>query len=477
MKAINSTTTNRKPLPITILQFGEGNFLRGFADWMIDKINSDGLTAHGVAVVQPIEQGISDLLNQQDGLYHVTLQGIKNGQPVKENRLISCIQTALNPYKEYNAYENLILSPDLKLILSNTTEAGIRYDDQDDLSACPPKTFPAKVTALLYKRFKKFGGNANSGLSIICCELIEDNGSTLRSYVLAHAKRENLGASFIQWITNCCYFYDTLVDRIVPGFPSDSIHEIKEELGYDDNLVVKGEYFHLWAIAGDPQIKELLPFHRAGLNVVFTDNIHPIRTRKVRILNGSHTAMASLALQLNCLSVREAISHPLIRSYIRKMVFGEIIPVIPENQEQLCDYASQILERFYNPYINHYLKDIALNSLSKWETRNYPTVKDYYDKYKKIAPLSAFSLASLLVLYSGKSRISFQPNDAADAVHFIRSTFNPDTPGLWIKNILENRSVWSNDFTSIPGFIEQVGTTAANILTHGPEQELYRIIE
>lgn len=477
MKAINSTTTNRKPLPITILQFGEGNFLRGFADWMIDKINSDGLTAHGVAVVQPIEQGISDLLNQQDGLYHVTLQGIKNGQPVKENRLISCIQTALNPYKEYNAYENLILSPDLKLILSNTTEAGIRYDDQDDLYACPPKTFPAKVTALLYKRFKKFSGSATSGLSIICCELIEDNGSTLRSYVLAHAKRENLGTSFIQWVTNNCFFYDTLVDRIVPGFPSDTISEIKEELGYNDNLVVKGEYFHLWAIAGHPQIKELLPFDRAELNVVFTDNIHPIRTRKVRILNGTHTAITSLAMQMNCFTVREAITHPLIHSYISKLVFGEIIPVIPENQDKLCDYASQILERFYNPFINHYLKDIALNSLSKWETRNYPTVLDYYSKYKKIAVQSAFSLASLLVLYSGKSRISFQPNDAPEAVHFIQDTFNPDNPILWIKNILENRSIWSNDFTQIPGFIELVSKIAANILAFGPEKALYTIIE
>lgn len=282
MKALNATTVEKPVLPVKILQFGEGNFLRAFVDWMIDKANKAGKMNHGVAIVQPIAGGefVRDLFAKQDNLYHVYLEGIKDKLPVKEVSLVKCITGVNNPYADYKTYESLFLSEELEMIVSNTTEAGIRYEEGDDLNAEPPASFPAKMTALLYKRFKKFNGSPSKGLSIICCELIEDNGSTLKQYVLKHAGFHKLGADFENWVNTNCHFYDTLVDRIVPGFPKETINEIKEEIGFDDNLVVKGEYFHVWAIGGDSSIKKLLPLDQAGLNVLFMDDIREFRAKK-----------------------------------------------------------------------------------------------------------------------------------------------------------------------------------------------------
>lgn len=478
MKKLNKSTVEKKELPVKILQFGEGNFLRAFVDWMIDKANDAGVMNHGVVAVQPIPGGefVANLFKEQDSMYHVYLEGIKDKKPVKEVSLVKSINEVLNPYTQYAEYEKIFLSNELEMIISNTTEAGIRYEEGDDLNANPPKSFPAKMTALLYKRFKKFNGNADKGLLIVCCELIEDNGSTLHDYVLKHAKFNKLGDDFITWVNTACHFYDTLVDRIVPGFPKETINEIKEEIGFDDNLVVKGEYFHVWAIGGDSIIKEKLPLDKAGLNVIYMDDIKEFRAKKVRILNGAHTAMVPVALQLGCETVMDAFNTPEVEKYINQMVANEVLAVINEDPEELKAFAAKILERFYNPFLKHYLKDISLNSLSKWETRDYPTVFDNYKKLDKDAKLTIFSFAALLVLYSGKSEIAFTPNDTAEFVEFIQSTFKEYDINGWVKGIISHKDMWKENFNEVPQFADEVANDVKLILNGGMLKALKSII-
>jgi tagaturonate reductase len=334
------------------------------------------------------------------------------------------------------------------------------------------------MAALLYKRFQKFNGAAGKGLLIICCELIENNGSTLREYVIKHAEHNNPDAGFIHWVKTACHFYDTLVDRIVPGFPRETIDEIKSELGFDDNLVVKGEYFHVWAIGGDPVIKEKLPLDKAGLNVLFMDDIRPFRAKKVRILNGAHTAMVQVAMQLGCETVMDAFNNPLVEKYINTMVDSEVLPGIGEDMTELRAFSAKILERFYNPYIKHYLKDISLNSLSKWEARDYPTVCDISRNSGKLAKLTTFSFAALLVLYSGKSEaVNFTPNDTPEFVEFIRKTFDANNIEGWVNGIITNRQIWKENFSSVPGFADAVRAGVELILNQGMKTALEEILK
>ncbi|MCH5689184.1 tagaturonate reductase [Niabella sp. W65] len=420
---------------------------------------------------------VKQIFHKQDNLYHVYLEGIKDKQPVKEVALIKSITDIINPYTEYKKYEELFLNEGLELVFSNTTEAGIRYEEGDDLNAEPPKSFPAKMTALLHKRFLKFNGDAAKGLQIVCCELIEDNGSTLREFVIKHAQANNLGDDFITWVKTANHFYDTLVDRIVPGFPKETINEIKEEIGFDDNLVVKGEYFHVWAIGGDSSIKEKLPLDKAGLNVLFMDDIRPFRAKKVRVLNGAHTAMVPVALQLGCETVMDAFNTPEVEQFINRMVAEEVLPGIGENPEELKAFAAKILERFYNPYLKHYLKDISLNSLSKWETRDFPTVADNYNKLGKQAKLTTFSLAALLVLYSGQSEVSFTPNDTPEFVQFIQSTFNKEDIKGWVNGVINNDKIWTAPLKDLPGFADEVAVAVEAILSKGMKAAVTEVLQ
>lgn len=470
MKKLNKTTVEKPELPVKILQFGEGNFLRAFVDWMIHKANEKGVLNHGVVAVQPIAGGdfVANLFKEQDSLYHVYLEGIKDKQPVKEVTLVKSINEVLNPYSSYAEYEKLFLSEGLEMIVSNTTEAGIRYEEGDDLAALPPKSYPAKMTALLHKRFQKFNGAADKGLLVICCELIEDNGSTLREYVLKHAEYNQLGDEFTNWVKTSIHFYDTLVDRIVPGFPKENIQEIQEEIGFEDNLVVKGEYFHVWAIGGDSIIREKLPLDKAGLNVLFMDDIKEFRAKKVRVLNGSHTAMVPVALQLGCETVMDAFNTPEVEKYINRLVDTEVLPMVPGEKEELKAFAAKILERFYNPFLKHYLKDISLNSISKWEARDYPTVYDNFKKGDKLAKLTLFSFAALLVLYTGQSEAKgFTPNDTKEFLDFIQSSFDKNNIEGWVTGIVENKTIWKEDFTQVAGFTEEVAKDVKLILEKG----------
>ena len=487
MKELNKQTVQKPELPVRILQFGEGNFLRAFVDWMIDKANEAGVMHHGVVIVQPILPedeagrkavlGMIDRIKSQDCLYHVYLEGIENRKAVKDIHLVKSVVDVLNPYVEYEKYEQYFLSPDLQITISNTTEAGIRYEEGDDLTACPPKTYPGKMTALLYKRYKHFNGDPSKGLVIICCELIENNGSTLHEYVIKHARYHRLGEDFINWVEENCQFCDTLVDRIVPGFPKDTIQEIQEEIGYRDKLVVKAEFYHLWAIGGTgyQKVREVFPLEKAGLHVLYMPSIKSFRDKKVRILNGSHTGMVTLGLQLWCQTVMDAFNTPAIEKFVTTMVNEEVLPMIDEPMDDLKTFAAGILERFYNPYIKHMLASICLNSLSKWEVRNFPTVKDNFLKADKVAKYSLFSLASLFVLYSGKSEVDFKVEDTPEYVALIRENWDMNDINGTVEKIVKSQ-IWVEDLTVVLPLIPTVAGYVKDILSEGMAQALHKLV-
>lgn len=478
IKELNKNTVEKKELPIKILQFGTGNFLRAFVDWMIQKSNEQGITNHGIAVVQSTtgSSKLVDTWKQQDYMYHVLLEGVKDRAPVKEVTLVKNIMTVVNAVSEYDQYRELFLSPDLEMIVSNTTEAGIQYIEGDDIFAEPPVSFPAKITSLLYQRYKKYDADNNKGLLIICTELIEDNGQTLKKYVLQHAEHFNLEETFVKWINTACSFYDTLVDRIVSGSPKEDLQKIKEELQFNDNLVVKGEYFHVWAIGGDDKIKNKLPLDKAGLNVLYMDDIKDFRSKKVRILNGAHSAMVPVGLQLGCETVMQAFENKELEQYINKMVEKEVLPVIEGDKVELKEFANKIVERFYNPFLKHYLKDISLNSISKWETRDFPTILDNYQKLGKKAPLVTFSLAALLVLYSGKSEVAFEPKDNPEFVSFIQSTYHKNGIETWVSGIINHKTMWNVDLSSVPFLRDEVTKDVKLIQEEGMQTALSKII-
>jgi tagaturonate reductase len=479
MQPLDSTTVARTARPITVLQFGGGNFLRGFVDWMIQVSNDAGVTDAGVAVIHATDHPdpAFELLRGQDGLFHVYLEGIKDGAPVREICRVECVQAVAGAHTEHDRYRELYLGEELRLIVSNTTEAGIVYVDGDDLSATPPVSFPAKITALLHDRYRHFGGAQDRGLAIVACELIEDNGSTLRDFVLRHAAAADLGADFITWVTEACSFYDTLVDRIVPGFPRDDIDRIQAELGFSDRLVVKGEYFHVWAIGGDERIREVLPLDRAGLNVRFMDDIRPFRAQKVRVLNGAHTALSALGLELGFESVGEAFADAEVRAYLEGLVAEEVLPTIPGDRDELRVFAAGILERFTNPYLHHRLGDIALNAVAKWRTRNLPV---YVDRVRAghTAPLTAFSLAAVLLLQAGVGHATgFTPKDDAETLALLRSTFDAHDVEGWVRGAVSGLDLAAGlSPEEAELLISEVASFAAMIRTIGARPALQAVL-
>ena len=455
-------------LPVKVLQFGEGNFLRAFVDWIFDIANEKGVINTGIAIVKPRAGGntsVINTLNRQDCQYHVCLEGIENGRPKQESRLITCVKEAFTP-ADAEKYKQYILSPDLRFIVSNTTEAGIRYG-QDNVKDLVPATFPGKVTSLLWRRFKHFNADPSKGVIFIPCELIEDNGSTLREIVIRHAKEANFGDDFISWVNDCCVFVDTLVDRIVSGAPANP-EETKAMLKADDNAVVVGELYHLWAIGGNgvEKLRKELPLDKAGLNVKFMPSIKEFRDRKVRILNGSHTGMVALSLLAGCETVKDAFTDKDINAFVCSMVDEEVLPVIDGDPSELKAFADGILERFLNPYIRHQLKSIALNSLSKWETRNYPTLRDYCRKFGQLPKREVFTLAALLALYAPNS--GFCPDDNKEAVNFIQTHWNDTDYEATAKAIISDSGIFQADFeTEVPGLTKAVAADLALIRKDG----------
>jgi tagaturonate reductase len=474
MQPLNSTTVARTPRPVTVLQFGGGNFLRAFVDWMIQVANDAGVMDAGVAVVHATPQAdpAFELLRDQDGLFHVYLEGVRDGEPVVEVTRVECVQAVVAAHGEFDRYRRLYLDPDLRLVVSNTTEAGIVWVEGDDLSATPPASFPAKITALLHDRYRHFGGAPDKGLAVVPCELIEDNGSTLREYVLRHAAAAGLGDDFAAWVRDACSFHDTLVDRIVPGFPRDDIDRIQADLGFADRLVVKGEYFHVWAIGGDERLREQLPLDRAGLDVRFMADIRPFRAQKVRVLNGAHTALSAVGLQLGSTSVREAFADDDVRTYVERLVAEEVLPTIDGDRGELRAFAAGILERFTNPFLHHRLADIALNAVAKWRTRNLPVLVDR-SRAGAAAPLTTFSLAAVLLLQSGAAAVEgFTPADDADTLRLLGEGPGDDVVG-WVRTAVDRLDLAAGlDDDAAQALVRDVAAAVTAIRTDGARSAL-----
>lgn len=477
MKTLENSSVSRQARPVKMLQFGEGNFLRAFADWMIDIANERGVTDFNVAVVKP-RKGTNQMietLRKQDGLYNVVLEGVEAGQPKREVRLVSSVAEVFTP-DDTAIFEKYIFSPDLRFVISNTTEAGIRYVE-DDVKAAIPESFPGKVVNLLWRRYKHFNGDPSKGLFFICCELIEDNGSKLREIVLRHAAEAGLPEEFINWVKENCIFVDTLVDRIVAGKP-ENIDELKEEIGYDDNAIVKGELYHLWAIGGDGAVllREELPLDKAGLHVLFMPSIKDFRDRKVRILNGSHTGMVAIGLLAGCDTVADAYNDPDIHAFLHGMMDKEVLPAIDGDRKELKEFSDGILERFLNPYIRHHLASIALNSLSKWEARNFDTAKDNWQKLGRMPEFEIFTFASLLALYAPES--GFTPNDNAEHVALIQSAWNDADLEATVRKIVEPGQIFQADFeAAVPGFSAKTAEYVEDIRRNGIKNALKNFLK
>jgi len=443
--------------PVKVLQFGEGNFLRAFVDWMIDILNEKGDFNGDVQVVQPINKGMGQMINEQDGLYHLVLNGIKNGKATSETRLITCVKGVINPYQDFKAYLQLAENPDLRFIFSNTTEAGIAFDGGDTDPNSLPDSFPGKVTVLLYHRFKFFNGADDKGLIIVPCELIDKNGQKLRETILQYIDLWNLPKEFKTWVTEHNTFCNTLVDRIVPGFPKETIKEIQEKIGYEDNLVVTAEPFHLWVIEGPDSVSKVFPADKAGLDVKFVKDQSPYRTRKVRILNGAHTALVPVAYLHGLRTVRESVENSFAGEFIRQAIYHEIIPTLDLPKEELDQFANDVMERFQNPFIKHELSSIALNSISKYKVRVLPSVLEFVKRKKTVPTRLTFSLACLIQFYKGEWKGEKTPvSDSEDILDFFKNTWSSGDIAQIVSKTLSNQSFWDTDLTKVPDFSEQV---------------------
>lgn len=447
LKQLDNTFRKLPQYPTKVIQFGEGNFLRAFIDWQIQQMNKQGLFQGGIAVVQPIGKGMTKVLDEQDDLYTTLLEGKLNGQKVQDHEIIESINETIRPYEDYQSYLDLAKNNDIQFIFSNTTEAGIAFDENDNLTDQPQNSYPGKLTALLYERFKL----GKKGFQIIPCELINHNGNTLKEIVLKYAQLWNLGQDFVDWINQENDFYATLVDRIVPGYPKERAADLEKEWNYHDRLIVKAEPFLIFVIEGDKKLEKLLPLKEAGLNVVVTDDMQPYRNRKVSLLNGPHTTMSPITRLAGIETVGQVMKDPDFYKFINDEMYQEIIPTVALPEQELNDYAEGVKERFENPYVNHELSSIALNSISKFQARLLPTFKRYFAKEKKLPLRITLALASYLKIYAGKA--DFTPEDTPEVLAEFKELRQKDN---YVQAALADEKLWGEDLTQFSGLIDLV---------------------
>lgn len=460
MKKITDIQIEKKVLPTKVIQFGEGNFLRAFIDWQIQQMNNQNLFNGGVTIVQPIEHGMTKNLDAQNNIYTVVLEGLLEGKKVQSDEIITAINGTVNPYEDFDSYLALAEEDSIEVIFSNTTEAGISFDETDKLDDRPAKSYPAKLTQLLHRRF----GRCKKGFHIIPCELINHNGDKLKEIILQYADLWNLAADFKKWIEEENHFYSTLVDRIVPGFPHDNKEEVFERIGYEDNLLVKAEAFLLFVIEGNKELEKVLPFEGAGLNVIITDNMQPYRERKVRLLNGPHTTMTPIGLLAGIETVGEIMSDPDFSKFIHDEMYEEISPMIDLPKDELASYSEAIKERFANPFVRHELTSIALNSISKYKTRLLPGVLQNIERTNKVPRRMALALAALLVIYGDFANVTVEPVDTDDVVKKFQELKKSDD---YVNAVLSNQDFWGEDLTKYPELVKEVKTDVEQLLTKG----------
>lgn len=487
MNILNKTISKAKERPVKVLQYGEGNFLRGFVDYMIDVANEKEVFDGSVVIVKPIAFGNLDMFHEQECQYTLSLRGKEDGQTKVINRVITSVSDAVDTINEFEKYEAYASCDTLRFIVSNTTEAGIVFDETDEFSANPPKTYPGKLTKFLFDRFTYYKGDESKGLIIIPCELIENNGGTLKKCVLQFADLWKLSDEFKAWVENACIFCSTLVDRIVTGYPRDEVDQMCEEFGYKDNLVDTGELFALWVIESDKDISAELPLDKAGLPVIFTDNQKPYRERKVRILNGAHTSFVLASYLAGNDFVRESMEDETIRKFMMDTVFNEIIPTLSLPKDECEAFANAVIERFENPFIKHALLSISLNSVSKWKSRCMPSLKGYIDKFGKVPTHLSFSIAALMCFYQGseikdnalignRDGQEYKIMDDAAVLEFFQA--NSAKPAKEFANAyLSNVKFFGEDLTKYEGLADQVAAYIEDIRANGMRKAVEKIVK
>ena len=452
-----------------VLQFGEGNFLRGFADHFIDVMNERVDFQSKVVVVPPASAGKTGRINGQEGLYQLCLRGRLDGEIVDQRRVISCISRAVDVYDAYDAFLETAHNPDMCLIISNTTEAGIIYDPSCTPEDRPPASFPAKLTRLLWERYQA----GLPGYLILPCELIADNGVVLRDYVLRHARDWALGDRFLQWLEEENTFCSTLVDRIVTGYPQEQADEMNKDFGLEDRLLDVAEPFGLWVIEGPETLSEQFPAPKAGLPVKFVPDHRPYKEQKVRILNGGHTAMVAAAYLAGHDIVRDSMADPNVRAYLEGTLFEEIIPTLSLPREDCEVFAWAVEERFDNPYIDHRLLDIALNSVSKWRARVLPSVESYLMRFHALPRRLTFSFAALCAFYSQRERNGkpYTVRDAQRVLEFFEEHWSEDVETL-VSGFAAQKEFWGRDLSELTGFVPEAVCALERIRTQGMEAAL-----
>lgn len=418
-----------------IIQFGEGGFLRGFVDWIVQLTNEASDFDASAVIVQPIEKGLCARLEEQGCVYTHVMRGIKDGETVVEKKIIDVVSRTVEPYKNFADYLALAKNPDFRFIVSNTTESGIAFDASDKPENAPSVTFPAKVALLLKERFDL----GLRGFIFLPCELIDKNGSFLKKYIIDYARLWGYGEEFVLWVENENIFCNTLVDRIVTGFPKDE----KIELGYEDNMLNTSELFHLWVIETDYELTKEFPFDKAGLNVIVTKDLEMYRTRKVRILNGAHTSMIPYAMLEGVETVGECMENEKMLSHVMACVYDEIIPTLDLPVSELKDYADNVFLRFRNPYIKHLCASIALNSVSKFKVRVLPSILEYEKRFGRLPEHLMLAFAKLIAFYR-----TDMTNDDAKICEFMKSAD--------VRDILGRVDLWGEDLTRFTETIENL---------------------
>lgn len=455
------------------MQFGGGNFIRCFVDWMIQILNEEADFNAGVIVIKPTSKGDYQMLKSQDGLFTVVLNSNDNGALVTKTKLVSCVQQLLNPYTEWKAYLDLAKNPDIQFIVSNTTEAGIKFSPDDHFVDAPPKEFPAKLTVWLYHRFQHFGNDFDKGCVMMPCELIEDNGNTLKTAILNYSKAWRLGDDFMSWVNNANHFCNTLVDRIVSGYPAAIAQQLQNQLGYRDELMVVGEQYHSWVIEAPNSVERLIPFQNTGLKVTFVDDIVPFREMKVRLLNGAHTAMVPVAYLSGMAFVNETMEHPILSGFIESCLKDEVNPTLPYPENRKQAYINDVLDRFRNPALKHRLIDISLNGTSKFVTRLLPTLKDFYSREGLLPKNIVFAFAALIQFYEGEfNGEKIDLKDDALTLNFFKGNWIKMNSGSlsldqMVLNILGNVSIWESDLTQFQGLANAVSAHLTAMKKYG----------
>ena len=478
METLNRQTVTACSHPTRIIQFGEGNFLRAFVDWIVWNTNRKTDFDAGVVVVQPIEKGMVDVLNSQDGLYHVNLQGIDKGEAVDSIQMIDVINGGLNPYTHFDDYLALAENPDIRFVISNTTEAGIAFDPSCCLEDRPASSYPGKLTQLLYHRYRHFNGDMSKGFIILPCELIFLNGKELKKCIYQYMDLWHLEPEFRTWFEQACGVYCTLVDRIVPGYPKDTIAQIHERIGYEDKLVVKGEIFHLWVIEAPESVAEEFPAGKAGLNVLFVPSEAPYHERKVTLLNGPHTVLSPVGYLSGLDTVRECVEDPEIGKFVHKVMYEELMETLNLPKPELQAFADSVVERFVNPYVKHFVTSIMLNSFPKYKTRDLPGLKTYLERKGELPKGLVLGLAAIITYYKGGKRgdVEIVPNDDAAIVALLKDLWASEDVRKVAEGVLGAEFIWGEDLNLIPGLADLVAADLELIRNEGMRAAVRTII-